>query len=339
MDKELLTAEENVQDIAESEVDYTYDLPLEDELEEDFMQNFQNASDNYKIYIKQIAQYKLLTPEKEIELAKKIAEGDRKAKEEFINANLRLVVSIASKYKNSKLSSLDLIQEGNIGLIKAVERYDYTTGNRFSTYATWWIKQAITRGIEMSANTIRIPVHGIEKISKIKKEKNKLEEKLGRDATVSEISNVTNIPEDTVAWLLNVSQTPASLDIPTGESGIDTIASFVKDESKLFNEEIIDAEFSERFDDFFKNLSEKERKVITLRYGVYDDRRRTLEEIGNILGVTRERIRQIEQEALEKMKDSDYIKDIYPERFSRPQKSDNKMFDFMNESLNEMPVL
>lgn len=317
MSTDLLKAKREIENVTGFEINDTYNLPAEEKIEDKARKGLQKTNDSYKIYMEQVSQYKLLSPKEELNLAKRMAEGDKKAKEEFINANLRLVVSVANGYKNTKLSTLDLIQEGNIGLLEAVERFDYTRGNKFSTYAVWWIKQAIGRGIAQSANMVRIPVYQVEKINKIKRERNRLEERLGKEVTVNELSKATGFSEKDVAWLLSMSQTPVSLDIPTGESGIDTFASFIKDDNRLFDEDIFESEFSERFKELFSSLNEKEFKVIELRFGIYDGKSRTLEDISQTMGLTRERIRQIEKNALGKLKNSRYFKDLYPEYYAK----------------------
>lgn len=260
-------------------------------------------SDSVRMYLKEMGKYPLMTAEQEVECAKKIEQGDAAAKEELAEANLRLVVSIAKKYLGRGMSFLDLIQEGNIGLMKAVERFDYRKGYKFSTYATWWIKQAITRAIADQARTIRIPVHMVETINKLIRVSRQLLQELGREPTPEEISKEMNMPEDRVREILKISQEPVSLETPIGEEEDSHLGDFIQDDNvpvpadaaafTLLKEQLVEV---------LDTLTDREQKVLRLRFGLDDGRARTLEEVGKEFNVTRERIRQIEAKALRKLR-------------------------------------
>ena len=252
--------------------------------------------DPVKIYLKEIGRVPLLTPEEEIELAQRMAQGDPYAKKRLSEANLRLVVSIAKRYVGRGMQFLDLIQEGNLGLIKAVEKFDYTKGYKFSTYATWWIRQAITRAIADQARTIRIPVHMVETITKVKKVSSTLLHKNGREATAEEIAEELKLPLDRVREIIRISQDPVSLETPIGEEEDSHLGDFIPDE------EASQMLLKEQLDDVLGTLTEREGKVLRLRFGLDDGRQRTLEEVGKEFNVTRERIRQIEAKALRKLR-------------------------------------
>ena len=261
------------------------------------------SDDPVKQYLKEIGDYPLLSVEEEIELAKKIETGDEFAKRTLAESNLRLVVSIAKRYVGRGLSFLDLIQEGNLGLIKAVEKFDYTKGYKFSTYATWWIRQAITRAIADQSRTIRIPVHMSEVINKTYRVSRTLMQELGREPSEQEIANVMNLPVDKVREILKVSADPISLDSPIGEEDDSHLGDFIKDDRIMGPEEA--AAYSMLQDQIAKlleTLTEREQRVLTLRFGLQDGRSRTLEEVGKEFNVTRERIRQIEAKALRKLR-------------------------------------
>ncbi|MBQ7637556.1 MAG: RNA polymerase sigma factor RpoD [Clostridia bacterium] len=259
--------------------------------------------DPVKMYLKEIGKIPLLTPEEEIELAIKIVQNDRAAKKRLIEANLRLVVSIAKKYSGRGMQFLDLIQEGNLGLIKAVEKFDYTKGFKFSTYATWWIRQAITRAIADQARTIRIPVHMVETINKVKKANSQLLHQNGKEPTADEIAAVLDMPTDKVRDIMRVSQEPVSLETPIGEEEDSHLGDFIPDEDALAPAEAASQSMLKKEIALaLSTLTPREAKVLTLRFGLEDGHSRTLEEVGKEFNVTRERIRQIEAKALRKLR-------------------------------------
>ena len=259
--------------------------------------------DPVKMYLKDIGQVQLLTSEQEVELAKRILEGDQRAKAELTERNLKLVVSIAKKYLNRNMQFLDLIQEGNLGLLKAVEKFDYTKGFRFSTYATWWIRQAITRAIADQGRTIRVPVHMVETINKLSRVSKQLMQELGRDPTNYEIAERMGISEQRVSEIQKISQDPVSLESPVGEEEESKIGDFVEDDSfKSPAESAAQDILKTQLLLVIETLTPREQKVIRLRYGLDDNHPRTLEEVGKEFNVTRERIRQIEAKALRKLR-------------------------------------
>ena len=262
-----------------------------------------NLDDPVRMYLKEIGQVKLLTAEEEIELAKRVSEGDKKAKDRLTEANLRLVVSIAKKYSGRGLHILDLIQEGNTGLIRAVDKFDYTKGNKFSTYATWWIRQAITRAIADQARTIRIPVHMVETINKVKKVSSQLLHEYGHDPSAEEIAERLEMPVDKVREIMRVAQEPVSLETPIGEEEDSHLGDFIPDDDAPVPAEAASQTLlKEQLADVLKTLTPREEKVLRLRFGLEDGRPRTLEEVGKEFNVTRERIRQIEAKALRKLR-------------------------------------
>ena len=262
-----------------------------------------SIEDPVRMYLKEIGKVPLLTAEEEIELAKRMEAGDEKAKQKLAEANLRLVVSIAKRYVGRGMLFLDLIQEGNLGLIKAVEKFDYTKGYKFSTYATWWIRQAITRAIADQARTIRIPVHMVETINKVIRVSRQLLQELGHDPSPEEISAEMNMPVDKVREILKIAQEPVSLETPIGEEEDSHLGDFIPDEAASEPSEA--ASFTllkEQLVDVLGTLTPREEKVLKLRFGIEDGRTRTLEEVGKEFNVTRERIRQIEAKALRKLR-------------------------------------
>ncbi|MBO5342124.1 MAG: RNA polymerase sigma factor RpoD [Lachnospiraceae bacterium] len=259
--------------------------------------------DPVRMYLKEIGKVPLLSAEEEIELAKKMEMGDEDAKKRLAEANLRLVVSIAKRYVGRGLLFLDLIQEGNLGLIKAVEKFDYRKGYKFSTYATWWIRQAITRAIADQARTIRIPVHMVETINKLIRVSRQLLQELGREPTPEEIAAVLKMPEERVREILKISQEPVSLETPIGEEEDSHLGDFIQDDNVPVPADA--AAFTllkEQLGEVLSTLTEREQKVLRLRFGLDDGRARTLEEVGKEFNVTRERIRQIEAKALRKLR-------------------------------------
>lgn len=259
--------------------------------------------DPVRMYLKEIGKVPLLTAEEEIELAKRMEQGDEEAKRKLIEANLRLVVSIAKKYVGRGMLFLDLIQEGNMGLIKAVEKFDYTKGYKFSTYATWWIRQAITRSIADQARTIRIPVHMVETINKMIRVSRQLLQELGREPTPEEIGEEMDMSADKVREIMKIAQEPVSLETPIGEEEDSHLGDFIEDEDAPAPASA--ASFillKEQLDDVLHTLTDREKRVLELRFGIEDGRPRTLEEVGKEFGVTRERIRQIEAKALRKLR-------------------------------------
>jgi RNA polymerase primary sigma factor len=259
--------------------------------------------DPVKVYLKEIGRVPLLTPEEEIDLAIRITEGDAKAKRRLSEANLRLVVSIAKRYLGRGMQFLDLIQEGNLGLIKAVEKFDYTKGFKFSTYATWWIRQAITRAIADQARTIRIPVHMVETINKVKKVSSQLLHTNGHEPSADDISAELDMPVDKVREIMRVAQEPVSLETPIGEEEDSHLGDFIQDEdapapADAASHTLLKEQLAEVLD----TLTPREEKVLRLRFGLEDGRSRTLEEVGKEFNVTRERIRQIEAKALRKLR-------------------------------------
>ena len=262
-----------------------------------------SIEDPVRMYLKEIGKVPLLSAEEEIELAQRMEEGDQEAKKRLAEANLRLVVSIAKRYVGRGMLFLDLIQEGNLGLIKAVEKFDYRKGYKFSTYATWWIRQAITRAIADQARTIRIPVHMVETINKLIRVSRQLLQELGRDPTPEEIAAEMNMPVDRVREILKISQEPVSLETPIGEEEDSHLGDFIPDEGASEPSEA--ASFTllqEQLVDVLSTLTPREEKVLKLRFGIEDGRPRTLEEVGKEFNVTRERIRQIEAKALRKLR-------------------------------------
>ncbi len=290
MELEDLPDDSDVPDVNEDD----YDISLAEGIAID---------DPVKIYLKEIGRVPLLTSEEEIELAQKIQQGDKEAKKRLAEANLRLVVSIAKRYGGRGMSFLDLIQEGNLGLIKAVEKFDYTKGFKFSTYATWWIRQSITRAIADQARTIRIPVHMVETITKVKKASSTLLHQNGRDPTAEEIAEELDMPVDKVREIMRIAQDPVSLETPIGEEEDSHLGDFIPDDNAPEpTEATSQVLLKEQIDQVLGTLTEREEKVLRLRFGLEDGRSRTLEEVGQMFNVTRERIRQIEAKALRKLR-------------------------------------
>ena len=274
-----------------------------------------NLDDPVRMYLKEIGQIRLLSAEEEVDLAKRVSEGDQEAKNQLTEANLRLVVSIAKKYSGRGLHILDLIQEGNTGLIRAVDKFDWTKGNKFSTYATWWIRQAITRAIADQARTIRVPVHMVEVINKATRCNRKLVQELGREPTVEEIAAELNLPVEKIIEANRTAADTLSLDTPVGDEEDTSIGSFVEDERTPGPADATsNALLAEALKEILDTLTEREADVLRMRFGMHDGRTHTLEEVGQIFGVTRERIRQIENKAIRKLRHpsrAKKIKDFY----------------------------
>ncbi len=274
-----------------------------------------NLDDPVRMYLKEIGQVRLLSADEEIELARRVAEGDKAAKDKLTEANLRLVVSIAKKYSGRGLHILDLIQEGNTGLIRAVDKFDYTKGNKFSTYATWWIRQAITRAIADQARTIRVPVHMVEVINKATRCNRKLVQDLGREPTLEEIAAELNLPIEKIIEANRTAADTLSLDMPVGDEEDTTIGSFVEDDNTPSPADATsNTLLAEALTEILGTLTDREADVLRMRFGMFDGRTHTLEEVGQIFGVTRERIRQIENKAIRKLRHpsrAKKIKDFY----------------------------
>ena len=284
------------------------DIILDDEDEVEIIDDVDvlegvSTEDPVRMYLKEIGNVPLLTTEQEVELAKRVEAGDEEAKKQLTEANLRLVVSIAKKYVGRGMPFLDLIQEGNMGLMKAVDKFDYTKGYKFSTYATWWIRQAITRGIADTGRTIRVPVHMVETINKTLRMTRTLLQELGREPTPEEVAERLNVSVSRVREVLKISRDPVSLDTPIGEEDDSHLGDFIEDDSALSPADsaafsMLRAELATALE----SLTDRERQVVKLRFGLYDGRTRTLEEVGKEFDITRERIRQIEAKALRKLR-------------------------------------
>ena len=290
-------------DVEDPDLAEIQDIPDEEVPDTNTLAEGLAIDDPVRMYLKEIGKVDLLSPDEEIELAKRMLEGDEKAKQRLAEANLRLVVSIAKRYVGRGMLFLDLIQEGNLGLIKAVEKFDYTKGYKFSTYATWWIRQAITRAIADQARTIRIPVHMVETINKVIRVSRQLLQELGHDPSAEEIAEEMDMPVDKVREIMKIAQEPVSLETPIGEEEDSHLGDFIPDDDAPEPAEV--ASFTllkEQLVDVLKTLTPREEKVLRLRFGIEDGRTRTLEEVGKEFNVTRERIRQIEAKALRKLR-------------------------------------
>ncbi len=309
-----LDIEPNLEDIDEIEKDMLF----QDMKDMSFVENL-NVDDPVKMFLKEIGKIRLLTYEEENILAERMLKGDKEAKKQLIESNLRLVVSIAKKYIGRGMHFLDLIQEGNLGLIKAVDKFDQSKGYKFSTYATWWIRQAITRAIADQARTIRIPVHMVETINKLIRTSRHLLQTLGREPTPEEIAAELEMPVERVREVLKVAQDPISLETPVGEEDESNLGNFIPDEDAPSpSEQAADVLLREHIEEVMQTLTPREAKVLKLRFGLQDGRMRTLEEVGKEFDVTRERIRQIEAKALRKLR--------HPSRSKR-------LKDFMNTEM------
>ncbi len=289
---EMMPSEEDIRLIEEEKL-----------IDTDEMAEVMSVNDPVRMYLKEIGKIPLLSAEEELELAKRLQEGDERARQKMVEANLRLVVSIAKRYVGRGLPFLDLIQEGNLGLIKAVGKFDYTKGYKFSTYATWWIRQAISRAIADHARTIRIPVHMVETINRVSRAQHELVQALGRDPTTGEIAQKLHMQQEKVEEIMRVAQEPISLETPVGEEDDSHLGDFIQDEEAS---EPADAAsymmLREQLASVLKTLTPREEKVLCLRYGLIDGKMHTLEEVGDEFQVTRERIRQIEAKALRKLR-------------------------------------
>ena len=303
MDDDLSLEEALVLD-AEPE-DFLGEIEEEEEIDLDAIGLLEGigTEDPVRMYLKEIGTVPLLTADEELDLAKRKAAGDQDAKERLIEANLRLVVSIAKRYTGRGMSFLDLVQEGNLGLIKGVEKFDYTKGYKLSTYATWWIRQSVTRALADQARTIRVPVHMVETINKMSKMQRKLTLELGYEPSVTELSLALEMPEEKVMEIMQIAREPASLETPIGEEDDSNLGDFVADNNAVTPEGNVESVMlREHIDALLEDLKERERQVIVLRFGLEDGHPRTLEEVGKEFNVTRERIRQIEAKALRKLR-------------------------------------
>ena len=290
--EEMLPSEEDLQLVEEEKL-----------VDTDEISEAMSLNDPVRMYLKEIGKIPLLTPDEEQALARKMAEGDEAAHQKMVEANLRLVVSIAKRYVGRGLPLLDLIQEGNLGLIKAVSKFDYTKGYKFSTYATWWIRQSISRAIADHARTIRIPVHMVETINRVSRASHELVQELGRDPSPQEIAKRLHLPVEKVEEIMRVSQEPISLETPVGEEDDSHLGDFIQDEDAYEPADAASyALLREQLADVLKTLTPREEKVLRLRYGLTDGKMHTLEEVGEEFDVTRERIRQIEAKALRKLR-------------------------------------
>ena len=295
--------ENNIPVVSEEEAESPENINDKMLLDDNTLTKDLNINDPVRMYLKEIGQIKLLTTDEELDLADRILEGDEQAKTTLAEANLRLVVSIAKRYVGRGMLFLDLIQEGNIGLMKAVEKFDVTKGYKFSTYATWWIRQAITRAIADQARTIRVPVHMVETINKLARIQRQLTLELNREPTEEELAKKMNTSIDKIREIYKISQEPVSLETPIGEEDDSHLGDFIKDEHNMSPEEYATNEMlKDEISDILLTLTEREEKVIRLRFGLEDGKARTLEEVGQMFGVTRERIRQIEAKALRKLR-------------------------------------
>ena len=304
--------EEGIEELEFDESEVSMDMDDEDVPDEKELQDISKlvigdvkVNDSVKIYLKEIGKVPLLNAQQEIDLAQRIIAGDEDAKQELINANLRLVISIAKRYAGRGMPFLDLIQEGNMGLIKAVEKFDYTKGFKFSTYATWWIRQAITRAIADQARTIRIPVHMVETINKITRAQRQLVQELGRDPTAEEISDRLEgaLSAARIREIQRINQEPVSLETPIGEEDDSHLGDFLEDkEVESPSDYTTKSLLKDELNEVMLELTDRERRVLELRYGLIDNHPRTLEEVGKVFGVTRERIRQIEAKAIKKLR-------------------------------------
>ena len=290
------TTEIDTSDVSKSVTDLEKELERLATLEEGYL------SDPVRMYLREIGRVSLLTYVEEVALAKRVEKADKKARERLINANLRLVVSIAKKYVNRGLTLLDLIEEGNIGLMRAVMKYDWRRGYKFSTYATWWIRQAITRAIADQARTIRIPVHMVETINKFNRLSRKLMQELGREPTPEEVALEMGVSVEKAREIIKVSQEPASLEAPVGEEEDSRLGDFIQDASASPTDQATHALLKDHIKEVLETLSPREAKVLEYRFGLEDGKQRTLEEVGKEFGVTRERIRQIEAKAIRKLR-------------------------------------
>ncbi len=301
-DEEALELLEDI-DVSLEDLDDIDEITREELESTDALSDSFAIDDPVRMYLKEIGKVALLTPEEEMDLARRMAEGDQEAKKRMAEANLRLVVSIAKRYVGRGMLFLDLIQEGNLGLIKAVEKFNYQKGYKFSTYATWWIRQAITRAIADQARTIRIPVHMVETINKVIRVSRQLLQELGHDPSPDEIAAEMDMPVDKVRDILKIAQEPVSLETPIGEEEDSHLGDFIEDEAA--SEPAEAASFTllkEQLMEVLETLTPREKKVLELRFGIVDGRTRTLEEVGREFNVTRERIRQIEAKALRKLR-------------------------------------
>lgn len=298
-------AEKNIKVVTIAEQEKVNDMMLQKIMSE------VNIDDSVKMYLKDIGRVPLLSPQGELELAERMSQGDEDAKRQLINANLRLVVSIAKRYVGRGMQFLDLIQEGNLGLMKAVDKFDYTKGFKFSTYATWWIRQAITRSLADQARTIRIPVHMVETINKLTKISRTLLQKLGREPTQAEIAEAMGIPESRVADIQKIAQDPVSLETPIGEEDDSHLGDFIEDKTTASQIEVAESKMlKQQVEEILNTLAPREAAVLILRYGLKDGKPRTLEEVGKEFNVTRERIRQIEAKALRRLKHPNKMKKL-----------------------------
>lgn len=294
---------EITQNYGQEETEFAVVVPVAEDIDHLLSVEGINIDDPVKVYLKEIGRVPLLSSKEEIELAVRMAEGDLEARKKLSEANLRLVVSIAKKYVGRGMQFLDLIQEGNLGLIKAVEKFDHTKGFKFSTYATWWIRQAITRAIADQARTIRIPVHMVETINKVKKVASQLLHKNGQEPTIIQIATELDMPEEKVREIMRVAQEPVSLETPIGEEEDSHLGDFIPDDDAPAPAEAASHTLlKEQLSEVLETLTSREEKVLRLRFGLEDGRNRTLEEVGKEFNVTRERIRQIEAKALRKLR-------------------------------------